>query len=344
MKSILALCLCILIQGNCTKNDISSTPSDPRHAVDNIKGLNFVAPPDPFTENPMPSVAAVNAEWIAVIPYGFTRTGEPEVKYGLSQWQWWGELEVGARETIRLAKEAGIKVMLKPQVYIPGSWPGGLSFSDEDWAKWESSYTNYIMTFVAIAKEFDVEMFCIGTEFKQSSSHRSFFWEGLIKDIRKSYDGQLTYAANWDEYPQITFWDQLDYVGVDAYFPLVNETTPSVQAISDAWQPIAAEMQAHYDRWQKPILFTEFGYLSVDRCAFNTWELEAKVKDLNINEQAQANAYAGLFQALWETEFWAGGFVWKWFPNMKGHENYPERDYTPQNKIAEGVLSDWYAK
>jgi len=344
MKSILILCLCLLAQSNCSKNELLLSSSDPIHGSDNIKGLNFVAPPDPFSQNPMPAVQQVNAEWIAVIPYAFTRVNEPTVRYNMTQWQWWGERVEGVKETIRLAKEAGIKIMLKPQVYIPGSWPGGLDFNNEDWVTWEKAYTEYIQTFVEIAQELEVEMFCVGTEFKKSSSARSFFWEKLIQEIRQNYSGQLTYAANWDEYQQITFWDQLDFIGIDAYFPLVNEKTPTVEQLTTAWLPITRDLQSTFDQWQRPILFTEFGYLTVDRCAYNTWELEANVTERNINQQAQANAYDGLFKALWNTEFWAGGFVWKWFPNMQGHENYPERDYSPQGKLSEQSLSNWYSK
>jgi len=343
MKSLIALWLCLIIQSNCTKTDIDVVRTDEVYAEDNIRGLNFVAPPETFTQNPMPAITAVNSDWIAVVPFAFTRTGTPTVSFG-SSWQWWGERESGVRETIRLAKEAGIKVLMKPQVYIPGSWPGGLSFTNEEWALWEKDYTVYIMTFLEIAKDMKVEMFCIGTEFKQSSKNRSAYWEGLIEDVRTSYNGKLTYAANWDEYDQITFWDQLDYVGVDAYFPLVNEDEPSVESIKTAWNPISIKLQNHFDEWKKPILFTEFGYLSVDRCAYNTWELEANVRERPINEQAQANAYAGLFDALWETEYWAGGFLWKWYPNLQGQENYTERDYTPQGKISETVLADWYGR
>lgn len=323
---------------------MQSTPMDESYGADNIKGLSLVGPPDPFFQNPMPAISSVNAEWIAVIPFAFTLDGEPSVQFDVNSWQWWGERSDGVRETIRLAKAAGIKVFLKPQVYIPGSWPGGLSFSDADWELWEKDYTEYILAFVEIAQEMDVEMVCIGTEFKQSSKQRSTYWEGLIADIRSVYDGPLTYAANWDEYGQITFWDQLDYVGVDAYFPLVNADAPSVQQITDAWQPISRDLQSHYDQWNKPIIFTEFGYLSVDRCTYNTWELEANVRERNVNHQAQADAYAGLFEAMWETEYWAGGFLWKWYPNMQGQTNYTDRDYTPQGKIAEQVISDWYGK
>jgi hypothetical protein len=308
-----------------------------------MRGLSFVAPPDPFPTNPFPAVQAVGADWIAVIPFAYTRLGTPEVFYNQQKWQWWGERPEGCRETIQKAQAAGLKIMLKPQVYIPGGWPGGLDFEDEaSWQAWEQSYEQYLLQFAIIAEELQVELLCIGTEFKLSSTKRPGFWRQLIEKVRDQYSGQLTYAANWDEYQAIEFWDELDYIGVDAYFPLVKVETPSVKSLIKAWKSPKREMQAVALQFKKPILFTEYGYLSVDGCTYNNWELEGEINSLNINEQAQANALEALFQAFWQEPYWQGGFLWKWFPNGEGHEGYAHKDYTPQGKMAEQTLKNWY--
>ena len=105
---------------------------------------------------------------------------------------------------------------------------------------------------------------------------------------------------------------------------------------------IVKELRNYSKNLNVPILFTEYGYLSVDGCAGNTWELEKKVHSLNINEQAQANAIEALYTVFWKEEFWAGGFMWKWFPNNMGHEGYFDRDYTPQGKEAESVVRELF--
>ena len=317
----------------------------PLEKTTNIRGLSFVAPPNPFPEDPMPAIQSVGADWIAVIPYAFTRLGEPMVYYNRQKWQWWGERPEGCEETIKRAQAAGIKIMLKPQVYIPGSWPGGLDFEKEtDWEKWEASYETYLLEFVAMAEQYGVEMLCIGTEFKQSSIKRPEFWRQLIKKVRSQYKGQLTYAANWDEYQDVPFWDELDYIGVDAYFPLVEKKTASVAQIVKAWKKPQQEIRSVAQQFNKPVLFTEFGYLSVDGCTYNNWELEGKINSLPVNEQAQANAIDALFQVFWKEPYWQGGFLWKWFPNGQGHEGYVHKDYTPQGKLAEETLKNWYSE
>lgn len=309
-----------------------------------IKGVTMVAPPSAYVNNPILQIQEISVDYIKVVPYGYTRKGNTSLNFNMPR-QWWGEREEGVNETIRLAKEKGVGVMLKPQVYIPGGWIGDLNFkSDEDWEQWESEYRDYIFFFLDIAIKEDVEIFCIGTELKQSVEVRHDFWKELISDIREEYCGLLTYSANWDNYKNIRFWEALDFIGVSSYFPLSEEVTPKVHELVRAWKPIVNDMRKFSNKINVPILFTEYGYLSVDGCAGKTWELEKKVRSLNINEQAQANALEALYQVFWVENFWAGGFIWKWFPEGKGGEGYNERDYTPQHKKSLEVMKDWFEK
>lgn len=309
-----------------------------------IKGITMVAPPKPFTSNPIENIKAVNASWIAVVPFGFTRKGQNTVGHD-SPWQWWGETKKGIVESTKLAHEQGIKVMLKPQIYIPGGWIGDLDFkSKKDWTIWEDSYRDYIMHFVNIAIEQNIEMLCIGTELKISVKKREKFWRQLISEIKEVYAGKLIYSANWDSYKDVPFWDALDYIGVSAYFPLTKTKTPEKNELLKKWRPITKEIKKYCQKMNKQIIFTEYGYLSVDGCAYRAWELEKKVGQLSINEQAQANAIESILSSFWQQDYWAGGFLWKWFPNGMGHEGYVDKDYTPQNKLSEKTLAKWYKK
>lgn len=313
--------------------------------VNKMHGLTFVAPPEPFPQNPMPAVSEVGANWIAVVPYAFTRPGTSTVRFSEHGGQWWGESPSGARETIRLAHEAGLKVMLKPQVWIPRGWTGALDFAtDEEWASWEAGYEHYILFFAALADSAKTDMFCIGTEFRTAIEKRPQFWTGLIAKIKQVYKGKLTYSSNWDDWDRVPFWNELDYIGLGGYFPLVNETTPDVERLKSAWQPIRERLRDFSRQQDRQVLFTEFGYLSVDSCGWRNWELERGIGKRNINEQAQANCLEALFSVFQQETWWAGGFLWKWFPNMRGHEGYPERDYTPQGKKGEQVLKKWYRR
>jgi len=344
-STVLIVLALVFTQQKTSENpDQKQAPQQPVPQKGNkINGLTFVAPPEPFPENPMPSINSLGANWIAVIPYAFTRAGVPDVRFKENEGHWWGERPVGVRESIRLAHEAGIKVMVKPQVWIPGGWTGSLDFpSDSAWTLWEAGYERYILRFAGLADSTGADMFCLGTEFGKAVERRPEFWKALIHKIKGVYHGKLTYSSNWDDWEKVPFWEELDYIGLSGYFPLVKSDSPSVEELKEAWKPICKRLKACSQTHEKPILFTEWGYLSVDGCGWRNWELEQDIKSRNINQQAQANCMEAMLATFQQEDCWAGSFLWKWFPNMRGHEGYPERDYTPQGKLAEEVLRSWY--
>jgi len=307
-----------------------------------INGLSVVAPPTEFAQDPFPRIMETHADWVCFIPYGFSQFGNTSLSYNMDR-QWWGEREAGIIESIRLAQKHNLKIFLKPQVYVPGSWAGDVDFlSEEDWKLWEDNYRAFILFYADIASSFDVDLFCIGTELKKAVQKRPEFWISLIIEIRKIYCGGLTYSANWDSYDNAPFWDLLDYIGISAYFPLVDEKKPSIKKIKSAWKPIVKKLSKSNKKYNKPILFTEYGFLTVDGTTYQNWELEKKINVLSVNEKAQADALDAMYSVFSEVNFWAGGFLWKWFPNDQGHEGYIEKDYTPKDKMAEEILKKWF--
>jgi len=135
-------------------------------------------------------------------------------------------------------KDQGIDVLLKPQIWIGrGDYTGHIKLKTEEaWKTLEDSYTAYIMRFVHIAANEKIGMFCIGTELDSFVKERPAYWQQLIKNIREIYTGKLTYAGNWDSYKHVSFWNELDFIGVDAYFPLSEEKTPDATTVTKNWQ------------------------------------------------------------------------------------------------------------
>ena len=308
-----------------------------------MKGMSFVAPPSPFVNDPMTPLKALGIEWIAALPYSFFRKNQPSI--GRSSGGWWGERPEGICETIRLAHAQGIKVMLKPQLWTFDQWIGELNFeTTKEWEIFEENYTQFIMGWAKVADSMQVDLFCIGTEIRHSTEKRPQFWRDLIDEIKTVYQGKLTYAPNWDDYDKVTFWDKLDYIGTDAYFPLLPDKTPSVCQLKEAWKPTFNKLKAYAKKWDKPMLFTEFGYMSMDGCAHKTWELEKNRGTVNANEVAQANAIQALLETFGQEDWWAGGFQWKWYPSEHSAmgEGKQAKDYTPQGKQTEQVLKIMY--
>ena len=74
----------------------------------------------------------------------------------------------------------------------------------------------------------------------------SVYFKQLIKDVRAVYAGKLTYAENWDCYADVPFWSDLDYIGMDAYFPIAEGSNPSEQELEEGWSNLEQEFAADY--------------------------------------------------------------------------------------------------
>lgn len=290
-------------------------------------------------------VRQLNAGWIAINPYAFCRKGIPDVFYNNDR-QWWGERPEGVRACAQYAHKQGLKVLIKPHVWVQGQgWAGDFTLDNEaDWQRWEQTYARYTLDMAYLAKETGAEMLCVGTELRQVVKQRPAFWKRLIRDVRALYGGQLTYAANWDEYETVPFWEDLDFVGVDAYFPLSEKATPTVAELMDNWEDRADDLRKFSQRHHKPILFTEYGYRSVDKTAGKQWELpDSWRQKAPANLTAQANAYTALYRTFWQQPWFAGGFIWKWYDDHAKSGGPQDSDYTPQRKPAEGIIRQYYS-
>ncbi len=309
-----------------------------------IDGVTAVASRVPIDQSQMDDIAArTKADWICLVPYGFTPDNSSKVLYNLGDRQWWGETEEGVRASIEMCNAAGTKVILKPQVWSHDGWSGHIDFeTEEEWKIWEDTYEDFILFWAEMAEAEEVEIFVIGTELKTAIKKREQYWFGLIEKVKEVYTGQMTYAANWDNYQNITFWSSLDFIGIDAYFPLDQSATPTVPDLVKAWQPITESIGRFSESQDRPVLFTEYGYLSVDGCAYNTWELEEMRHQIPTNEIAQAHAFEALYTTFSDQKFWVGCILWKWFPKSFGSDSDFEKGYTPQGKLAEETLARWY--
>ncbi|MDB3906855.1 hypothetical protein N9355_05255 [Crocinitomicaceae bacterium] len=305
-----------------------------------MTGVNLEMPNKEIDTTDMDSINDMNAEWVSLVPYGFTARGDAKVQYG-SGYQWWGETEEGTISIATSAHAVGQKVMIKPHVWVVGDgWPGDFDLdNEEDWKIWEDSYRKYILTFAKVADSVDAELFCIGTEYRSPAKKREAFWRQLIKEVKEIYDGPLTYAANWDNYEFVKFWDDLDYIGIDGYFPVSKEQQPSFEIIKTGWDGVTQNLKKYSEKWDRKIIFTEYGFKSSEYNVSGMQDDKTKVA----NMENQFNGYRAFFETIWKEDFFAGGFLWKWtfFPSEKNSGPKNAR-YTPQGKPAFGLIRDVY--
>ena len=312
-------------------------------ASQKIGGVNFVSPNKETNFSNFNSLDRISAGWVAFNPYAFSKQKDPSVTFNYEH-SWWGEQSNGIVFMIEQAKAENLKIMLKPHVWVMGEgWCGQYDLKDEaEWRKWEKDYARYILTYAKIAKDHNVEMLCIGTEYKIAATKRVLFWRGLIKAIRKVYNGKVIYAANWDNYQNIKFWDELDYIGIDAYFPLSQTKTANIEQLNLKWEGIIEQLNNFSNEQQKKIIFTEYGYKSIDYTAWNQWEIENIKSTENVNIKAQEFAYSSLFNNVWGQLWFDGGFLWKWYSNDGKSGGLKNSDYTPQHKPVEEIIKKYY--
>jgi len=309
-----------------------------------INGVSFVGSRDKVSQENIDPVVSVGANYAAVMPFGFLRSLEsPNVIFNTDR-QWYGETRAGAKQYIELLRKNGIKIMLKPQIWIwRGEFTGDMMMqSEEDWRTLEDSYEQFIITYAELAEETKTDIFCIGTELEEFVKYRPDFWESLIAKVRQVYKGKLTYAANWDEYSRTPFWKELDYIGIDAYFPLSDTEHPMLEELKAGWQKWKEPLASFSAEKGRPILFTEFGYRSMDYTAHKPWLVDRN--EMKVNLEAQANALRAIFQEFWTEDWFAGGFVWKWFIHHNKVGGANDNRFTPQNKPAEEVIRSFYKK
>jgi len=315
-----------------------------RQSDEKINGVSFVASGEKVTEQHTTPVVRLNANYAAVMPFGFMKNLQSPIVNFNSDRQWFGERADGVAQYITELHNSNIKTMLKPQIWVSkGEFTGKIKMeSEQDWLLLEKKYTDFILTYAKVAHDNKVAIYCIGTELELFVKQRPDYWNGLIQQVKAIYKGKITYAANWDEYPKTTFWNELDYIGIDGYFPLSDAKTPEVSILRKKWQKHKLAMKKHADSLQKKILFTEFGYRSVDFAAAKPWEVDYNKTSVNL--KGQVNATQALFDELWHENWFAGGFVWKWFIDYEKSGGVDNPRFTPQNKPAEDLIRSFYLK
>ncbi len=304
--------------------------------------MSLVASKDTISKEQLTPMLATKSNYASIMPFGFVRDmNTPEVHFNSNR-QWFGETVEGVTQYIEALHEEDVLVLLKPQIWIlHGVYTGHIQMeTEEDWQLLERTYRDFILTFAKVAADSDVAIFCIGTELQLFIQQRPEYWRNLIAEIRSIYQGKLTYAANWDEYKSVPFWRELDYIGVDAYFPISSEKTPTVVQAKQGWLPWTQELRSISEAQNMPVLFTEYGYRSRDYAGREPWQSERTEQDVNM--EAQENLLRGLYESVWQEPWMHGGFLWKWFVQHDRVGGKQNTMFTPQNKPAELLIPEYY--
>lgn len=247
---------------------------------------------------------------------------------------------------VTAARALGMDVSLKPMLEIDNQagegavWRGSLNFSGPQLGAFFGEYRRYILELAQMAADSGVTRFYIGSELSAltGNGHARPYWDELISDCRRIYgksNGLLTYAANFDEYARVTFWQALDEIGIDAYFPLSAEAhdgaTPDVPHLLAAWQRILGSLKHFAAAHNRRILLSEWGVVPFHGTAQAPFEWEpSHTADL----PAALDAYRATLLAL---DAPVGGFLegvdfWHWSMSPNDDSNYR---IAPNSEIAQ---------
>lgn len=251
------------------------------------------------------------------------------------------------RTCIRRAHQRGLRVFLKLHVDVEtGEWRGWITPRERP--AWFASYTVMLTHYARLAQEEGVAALAIGVELK-TLEEETARWQHVIREVRAVYRGLLTYAANHDSYQEVPFWDALDWIGIDAYFPVATTNTPTVETMLAHWHTHVRSLQAwrqHRRLTAHPVVFTEVGYVSAKGTARRPWWYPAACDAAPVDMAEQRDAYEALFRAVKEAALIEGVFLW-WWDNPSTGDTWPDGVqwrcfFTPRGKPAFTVLQDAY--
>jgi Glycoside Hydrolase Family 113 len=267
---------------------------------------------------------------VAIVPYGFEERGQTEVHLNTGAGSW--ESDRGLEAMSRVAHSLGMKVLLKPGIWVgAGGYAGQLDFPlPADRARWFESYTRFTEHYAQLAATIHADVFCIGGEFEKLTPKEAA-WRKLIARVRELYPGPLVYAANFGtEFESVRFWDALDYIGLQDYYPLPDDLSTD---------EVERKVEAVQKKFQRPVIFTEAGFPSREGANRDPWE-DGHGEKLSLD--LQARCYQALFKAFYDKPWFEGMYWWKVGTNTFGGPE--DTSLTPWGKPAMEVVKRWYTR
>jgi len=283
-------------------------------------------------------------------------------------------------DTIKQAVADGLQVMVRPLIdFLNSSIDDGMTgkyrsyYNPTNPAAFFASYQAMLVAEAKVAQANGAQVFCIGTELDQLTGPAYLsYWTSIISAVRAVFTGKLTYSAEWDDAispwkygntglplgtgniaTQISFWNQLDYIGIDEYAVLSTAANPTEAQLVAGWEdvPTVAATEAVTGNQSlisyfegiskaigKPLFFTEIGYEDATDAASRPYGTSTHVLD----EALQAELYQALGTA-WSAEnngSLIGVNFWDWDPNQAETAPAHGPNFSPQSNPAALAVID----
>ena len=265
-------------------------------------------------------LATLGVNWVAIHPYARIEAD------GTVRWRAFDPEQPPAwlARPIAEAHRRGMAILIKPHLACwgsPFSWPGEVDFEGAELERFFTTYRGWIVALARATRGADA--FVVGTETDRLVAHEGP-WRALVAAVRAVTDAKLTYAANHTDFERVPFWDALDAVGVQGYFPLAAGDDPSPPELELGWRAAIERLRAVHERTGKPVVLTELGYDRSLAAAREPWAFShpraaLRADDVPRAEALQVHCFEAALRALEDERSWLrGAFLWKWFVGEPG--------------------------
>lgn len=293
-----------------------------------------------YTERLLDHLQRMGVNWISITPFGriwslqsTTIQMDFEAPYE--------DNRVALRRMVEQAHARGIRVLVIPHLWVETTgWRGEIDpGTSAGWAAYQTSYRAFVLAWAHDAALAGADALSIGVECKSWSGRFGAFWHSFIADVRAAFPGLLTYSANWDEADSVVFWDELDLIGINAFYPLADHEDATNQEYLDGARRVAANVRDTAERLAMPVLFVEVGYTTRANAAFEPWLWPDNMTNVRIDEHEPARALDAMFEAFLPEEWFAGFFVWRYYANLDDVSQEAWWGFSPHGKECEPMLA-----
>jgi hypothetical protein len=293
------------------------------------------------SDEALDKLAGMGVNAVSVTPFTYMRDPKRPVWLRFSS----GPGEENDESVIHAARSAqalGMSVMLKPHIWLGRHWPGDIEMTTpSDWERFFDYYYRWIRHYALLAEMYEMEVLCVGVELCRTTIGHEAEWIDMIRRLREIYSGKITYAANWGtEFENIAFWNDLDFLSINCYYPLLDRSEATVAELAAGADEVFRRIESVQRQFEKPVLITEIGFTSTP----SPWENPHEVAwGKPVNLEHQAACYEAVFRSLYGKDWCRGIYWWKWPSFLEyGGELHP--GFTPNNKPAEKIIRKWFQK
>lgn len=217
-------------------------------------------------------------------------------------------------------------------------WRG--TISPENHLVWFENYQDVVLHYANLASETGMEKYSIGVELVSMESFTPY-WLSIIEETRKVYKGLIVYSVNWNwGYFTRPFWEEVDILGYDAFFPLGYEFcggTPE-ELVPEIQRQVETLYQFHRENYpEKPMVFTEIGTASQE-CSYRRpwrWNHYAPESQEHQYDYYKASCTASLP--------YIDGVYW-WAATLYDTPDEVHSGFSPIGKLAERAITECFQK